>query len=228
MAKVLITGGTGFVGHWLKVCKPVNDTVYSMGRSRYDEMEWYKSKWDAIIHLAPIAPTLVLECAKRSGARVLYASSGAVYHPENWEREQYREDKIRFENECLNSGQDVVIARLFTFYGAKLDNKKAIVRFTENAKRNEPLVISGDGMTVRSYMHGSDMAKWMWAILKRGESGMFYDVGSDVVVNMLQLASAIIRATRSESKIIIKGGKDPMPYYVPENTEPTRWLLETW
>lgn len=226
MDKILITGGTSFVGHWLKICKPKDIDVYCLGRASFDEMKWAGSKWDAIIHLAPIAPTLVLEYALTHKCRVLYASSGAVYHPENIVRKEYREDKIKYEKECLDSGADVVIARLFTFSGAKLDNNKAIVTFTEAAQNNQPLIITGDGFTVRSYMHGSDMARWMWTILMRGRSGESYDVGSDDPINMFHLAHDIIKLNNSKSQIIILGGKDPMPYYVPTETAKTKALLK--
>jgi nucleoside-diphosphate-sugar epimerase len=225
MDRVLITGGTGFVGHWLRVCKPEGVNIYSMGRKKYDEMEWSRQKWDAIIHLAPTPPTDVLACAKRNKARVLYASSGIIYHPENEARRKYREFKVTSEQECLDSGVDVVIARLFTFCGDRLDDNKAISTFTKAAQDNKTLVISGDGSTVRSYMNGKDMAVWMWAILKHGEKRRAYDVGSDEAVNMFELAKQIIRVNNSNSDILVKMGVDPMPYYLPEDTGKTRALL---
>lgn len=225
MNKVLIVGGTGFIGYWIAKKKPADTSVYIMGQNKYSDMEWFGANWDYIIHLAPIAPTKVLECAKRNNARVLYASSGAVYHPENTARKQYIEDKNNFEQECIDSGVDVVIARLFTFCGKKLDNQKAITTFYEMARANLPIVITGDGNTTRSYQHGSEMARWCWAILKHGTSGEAYDVGSDTPITMLELAVQIIAETRSSSEIFLGMGKDPMPYYMPEDTEKTKALL---
>jgi nucleoside-diphosphate-sugar epimerase len=222
---ILIDGGTGFVGHWLRVCKPKGWNVYNIGRARYDVMDWTKRKWDGIIHLAPVAPTKVLEIAKRDKCRLLYASSGIVYHPENEARRQYRADKITFEQECLDSGADVVIARLFTFCGERLDDKKAITSFYQLARANETIRITGNGSTVRSYMHGSLMAAWMWAIFQRGEKRRAYDVGSDTPVTMLELAKRVIQETMSASTIEVLGGVDPMPYYMPEDTSKTKNLL---
>jgi nucleoside-diphosphate-sugar epimerase len=224
MAKILITGGTSFVGYWLRSCKPDNTVVYCIGRQRYDEMKWYNEQWDAIIHAALTPPTLVLQCAKRNNARVMFVSSGVIYHPEF--EPKYRKMKIDGEQECLDSLQDVVIARLFTFYGERLDDKKAITTFYKAARANQPIVITGDGSTVRSYMHGSLMAYWMWQILKKGERRMAYDVGSDTPITMLELAKRIIEETNSKSEIIIQGGQDAMPYYMPENTRKTKKLLE--
>ncbi len=227
MNRVLITGGTSFVGYWIAKKKPDDTFVYVMGQNKYNDMEWFGAKWDAIMHLAPITPTNVLEYAKKNNIRVLYASSGAVYHPENHARKQYIADKIKFEDECLDSGADVVIARLFTFCGKKLDNNKAITAFYEAARAGKPLVITGDGTTVRSYMHGSEMARWCWAILKNGKRGECYDVGSPKAITMLELAVQILAETRSKSDVLIGGDKDPMPYYLPEDLEKTQKLLSS-
>jgi dTDP-glucose 4,6-dehydratase len=222
MDKVMITGGTGFVGYWLNKCAPPDVAVFPLSRLDYQGQLY--TDWKYIIHLAPIAPTRILDIARKCGARVLYASSGIVYHPEN--NTQYRQDKIAGEKECLDSGVDVVIARLFTFLGKRLDKYKAITTFIEAAKRGEPLYISGDGTTTRSYMHGLEMARWMWAILFHGERGQAYDVGADVPITMEQLAIKIIEKYNSKSEIIIEGGRDPMPHYLPEDTKKTRELLD--
>jgi nucleoside-diphosphate-sugar epimerase len=227
---ILIDGGTGFIGHWIVGTAHKNTKTFAESRKRYESMEWVNHRWDGIIHLAPIAPTKVLEIAKRDKCRLLYASSGIVYHPENEARRQYRVDKIRYEQECLDSGADVVIARLFTFdmhclCGEMHDKTKAITTFYNAARANLPIKITGDGTTVRSYMHGSLMAAWMWAIFQRGEKRRAYDVGSDTPVTMLELAKRVIQETMSVSAIEILGGVDPMPYYMPEDTNKTKALF---
>ena len=221
MDKILITGATGFVGQWLTKTKPDNTVVYGVGRTKYEKMAWRSERWTSIIHLAPTPPTDILECAVWCGARVLYASSGIVYHPENTARVKYREDKLSGERECVESPADVVIARLFTFYGKGLDSNKAVTTFYNAGQQGIPLVITGDGNTTRTYMRGREMARWMWAILKHGERGEAYDVGSDFPITMLELA----RVYAQGAEIIIQGGKDPMPYYVPEDTAKTIKLL---
>lgn len=225
MNNILITGGTGFVGIWLYRGKPKGWNVYYIGQTKYKQMNWYNEKWDGIIHLAPISPTLVIECAKKNQCRLLYASSGIVYYP-NEEKEEYRNNKIKWEQECLDSGVDVVAARLFTFSGEFLDRHKAITAFYLAARAGKPLIITGDGATVRSYMHGSLMAHWMWQIFKKGETRKAYDVGSDTPITLLELAKQIVEETCSKSEIIIQGGVDPMPYYMPMDTAKTKALFE--
>ena len=219
-ANVLITGGSGFVGYWTLKTSPRGLGAAGLCRLSYDAGYWYDMRWDYIIHAAHVAPTRVLECAKRNNARVLYVSSGIVYHPEKLDDKQYRDEKLAWEQECQDSGVDVVIARLFAFYGEpNLSAHHAIVAFENAAKAGEPIHIFGDGSTVRSYMRGEEMGRWLWAILLRGARGESYDVGDDTPVTMLELAR------RFTDNIIIENGVDDMPHYLPPNTAKTRALL---
>lgn len=227
MDKVLITGGTGFVGHWMRETQPEKIEADYLSCSKYDNFfyEWTpkKTSYNYIVHLAPVSPYKIISLAKTSSARLLYCSSGIVYHEEN--DTEYRRNKIAGEALCFASGVDVVIARLFTFYGEHLDEHKAYTQFTKAARQNSPIEIWGDGKTVRSYMHGYDLGRYMWAILLHGMNGEAYDVGSEEPVTMLELARAIKLLTQSKSEIVIKNGIDPMPYYMPPNMEKTRMLL---
>jgi nucleoside-diphosphate-sugar epimerase len=218
---ILFSGGTGFVGSWMKKTQPkyVNATYLSKGMYEVLDLEGY----DYYVHLANIAPTRMVNLAKWNGTRLLYCSSGIVYYPEK--DTQYRRDKVRWEEECLSSGVDVVIARLFTFFGDGLDDQKAWTQFIKAAQANEPLEIWGDGRTVRSYMSAYDMARWIWAILLYGESGECYDVGSDIPVTMEELAKDIKHMNGSRSQIVIKNNyTDLIPVYLPKDTKKT-WKL---
>lgn len=222
MANVLITGGTGFVGTWMKRTKPDDIDAYYLTKDGYENTSWYYQPWNYIVHLAPCEPNHSIHCCDIFGGRLLYCSSGAAYNLNT----DYAKAKRWYEQECLDSAINVVIARLFTFYGEGQNENKAIVEFIRRAKANEPLVISGDGNTTRSYMHGSELGKWMWAILLKGKRGEIYDVGSDMPWTMLQLAQAVIRKYNSKSKIVIEGGCDPVPVYLPRNTAKTKELLK--
>jgi nucleoside-diphosphate-sugar epimerase len=152
---------------------------------------------------------------------LLYVSSGAVYHPEN--SSEYALNKLAWEQECLVSGVDIVIARLFTFEDAP---GHAFAEFTKAAKTNKPIRIWGNGKAIRSYMNGNEMSKWLWAILLHGKSREAYDVGSDVPITLYELAAKIKVKYNSTSEIIIEDRiPDPMPIYLPENTKKTRDLL---
>lgn len=224
MDKVLITGGTGFVGTWMRKTQPSQMNATYLSHHDYTVGVWHDVHWDYIVHLAPVSPYWVVSQAAKDNAFLLYCSSGIVYHPEN--NTEYRRDKLNWEKYCLDSGVDVVIARLFAFYGEGLDEYKAYTQFTKAARQNSAIEIWGDGKTMRSYMHGSELGRWMWAILLNGVNGQAYDVGSDNPITMLELAKQIKQETLSQSEIIIKNGKDPMPYYMPTNTAKTKELLK--
>lgn len=223
MVKVLVTGGTGFIGSWMQRTKPVElSYVHYLNHHGYDQKWWWmKENWNLIVHLAPVSPEDVIECASRCKARLLYCSSGAVYE----RKTEYANNKRRWEQECLSSGVDVVIARPFTFYGRGLDQDKAISRFSHSARKGETIIVWCDGSTVRSYMSGEEMAKWMWAILLRGKTGEAYDVGSDKPVTMLQLAQTINRRYGNRSPILLEYQTQECPVYLPKDTAKTRRLL---
>lgn len=223
MNKVLVTGGSGFVGHWMRQTAPPELDVTYINRQAFNLWYWWTMEWDAIVHLAPVSPEKVLSCADRNKARVLYCSSGIVYHPEN--DTEYRQNKLAWEAECLASGVDVVLARLFAFYGEKLSDSHAVAAFQNAAMVGLPLRIWGDGSAVRSYLSGSDLGRWMWAILLHGARGEAYDVGGDKPITMLQLARAMAFVYKAGSEIEILNGKDAMPVYLPPDTAKTKRLL---
>ena len=219
MPNVIVTGGTGFVGYWMKQTQPDGLNCKYIGKLDYHLWYWHVCEWDYVIHLAPEPPTRAISAALLNGCRLLYCSSGIIYHSEN--DTEYRRAKVDGEKQCLDSGADVVIARLFTFSGERLTPDHAIVAFEQAAQIGQPLHIWGDGSCVRSYMHGEEMGRLLWAILLHGERGEAYDVGSDEPVTMLELAR------RYSDDIIIEGGRDAMPVYLPPDTEKTRKLLPT-
>jgi len=217
----IVTGGTGFVGSWLVKKRPHDINVGVMGRGAYETplLEDIQNM-QYVIHLAPVPPTRAIDCALRNNARLLYCSSGIVYHPEH--DTEYRRAKMDGERECLESGVDVVIARLFTF----MDSSPAWVALFEAARSGQVLPVHVDpdkGFAYRSFMHGSEMARWMWAILLNGENGEAYDVGSDYVYSISEIAWRIHAFTSCE--VVYTEKKIPVSFYKPKDTAKTRALL---
>lgn len=208
---ILITGATGFVGSWMRKTAP-DVRMICLNHRDYDTEYIENAKGIThIVHLAPVHPERAVKCARRNGARLLYCSSGIVYYPEQDTR--YRHDKIEGENYVINSGLDVVIARLFTFFGAGLDKNKAITTFFDAVRAGKPLELHGNGQTVRSYMHGAEMGRQMWRILFEGQSGRAYDVGSTRPVTLERVARRIQAFTGCE--IVYKKAFIPVPVYYP-------------
>jgi nucleoside-diphosphate-sugar epimerase len=181
---ILITGGTGFVGVALQEYPPETDGCIYWVANRKVMKELLEQKYDYIIHLAPVSVDDVIECASKTDARILFASSGAVYGGRN----KYADLKRESEEKLLSSGLDVRIARMFTFIGQGLPENLAPMQMLRAMQAGQPMLV---GDAVRSYLDAEDMARWLWAILLDGEPGCVYDVGSDVPVTMTQLAAEI-------------------------------------
>jgi nucleoside-diphosphate-sugar epimerase len=156
-----------------------------------------------------------LEFALQSNvSRFLYASSGAVYGPQNPSishieeghltgpdttsiRSSYAEGKRVAEHMCVlasaNQTIETVIARCFAFGGPylPLDSHFAFGNFVANAQRGETIVVSGDGTPLRSYMYPADLVVWLLTLLTQGQSGRAYNVGSDQEISIGDLAKKV-------------------------------------
>jgi len=183
----------------------------------------------------------------------VFTSSGAVYGrqpqavvniPED-QREPYGElndayaaSKKVAESMCLEAANigkcSPIIARLFTFSGEylPLDTHFAIGNFVRNALLSEPIKINSDGKSRRSYMHGSDMATWLWAATAKGSIADPIHVGSERSVSILELAQAVAEVSAHVLDFrpeVIVANPDPSAknfhQYVPA-TRKTRALLE--
>jgi nucleoside-diphosphate-sugar epimerase len=95
-----------------------------------------------------------------------------------------------------------------------LKNHYAITQFLESARLGKPLEVWGTGETVRSYLHGIDMATWLWKILLEGNG--VYDVGSYSPISMFELAMQI--ADMTEGRVIMTEPDSPTSIYLPKQT----------
>lgn len=118
----------------------------------------------------------------------------------------------------------VVIARLFTLVGPDLarNSHYAIGNFIGDALDAEAITVSGDGTPLRTYLEQSDLAHWLWILLKEGRAGEAYNVGSDEAISIAQLAY-LVRDLLAPSKTVHLLGK-PQPsgggqIYVPNITK---------
>ena len=162
---------------------------------------------------------LLKQIESKNVKKILYVSSGGVYgeqpseishitesHPPN-PITPYGKGKLKAEQLCLDSGITTTIARCFTFVGPylPLDAHFAIGNFILNGLRNEPIVIRGDGKSVRSYMYSEDLVKWLFRILIEGKNDEIYNVGSDDAVSIAELAGVVNESFDNKLEIRIFG-----------------------
>jgi len=183
----------------------------------------------------------VLEYARQHKVkRLLFISSGAVYGNQHSDVSHIPEDytgspnplnplnaygcaKRQAENLCAlyhhQYGVDYVIARCFAFIGPYLPQNAhfAIGNFIRDGINGGPIVVKGDGTTIRSYLYADDLAEWLWTILKKGRTGETYNVGSNEAITIADLAHLVSSCFKTKPEVIIKGkpsGEDDM--YVPD------------
>ncbi len=157
----------------------------------------------------------VLDFARNAGvSRMLYVSSGAVYGRNRMQTVpmsesdvsapvitdntvEYDESKRMAEALCITYNREfglpVSIARCFSFVGPylPLNEHFAIGNFIRDALSGQPIRVNSDGTAVRSYLYMSDLARWLWTILARGQAAQAYNVGSDEAISIAHLARIV-------------------------------------
>lgn len=146
--------------------------------------------------------------------RFLLLSSGAVYGKQPPEISHITEDyrcpsnalishsvyavgKDMAEKLCLEHAaqhtMEMTIARCFAFMGPylPLDKHFAAGNFIRDAMQGKAIQIKSDGTAYRSYQYASELIIWLLRILCHGKSGVAYNVGSDEIVSISELAKAI-------------------------------------
>lgn len=175
----------------------------------------------------------ILDLAVATGARrFLLTSSGAIYGPqpadlaaipEDWAGSlpladpsaAYGQAKRAAEHLCALIGEqhglETVVARCFAFVGADLPLNVhfAIGNFIRDALTADALTVSGDGTPLRTYLHQSDLAHWLFTLLERGRSGEAYNVGSNEVISIADLAHLVRDILAPDRPVRILGQPDP-------------------
>jgi len=162
--------------------------------------------------------------AKRTGARILQASTSEVYgdplvSPQSEDywgnvnpiglRSCYDEGKRAAESLFFDYHRqfkvDIAIARIFNTYGPRmaLDDGRVVSNFIVQALRNEPITIYGDGLQTRSFCYVGDLIRGLVSLFFHSdqEHGPI-NLGNPDEFTMLDLAKFVIEATNSNSKLI--------------------------
>jgi UDP-glucuronate decarboxylase len=168
---------------------------------------------------------VALGIAKRHNARLLYTSTSEIYGnatevPTSEEytgnvnpigaRSCYDEAKRCGESFVmayrLEHGIDARIARLFNTYGPRMRADdvygRVVPRFIEQALKNAPITVFGDGSQTRSFCYVTDQIEALLRFaLSEGLDGKTVNIGNDEEISIMALAETIKKLTSSSSEI---------------------------
>ena len=208
---------------------------------RHDVVDPFKVEVDQIYNLAcPASPVHyqfnpiktiktsvmgainILGLAKRTGARVLQASTSEVYgdpevHPQTEDyrgnvnpigiRACYDEGKRCAETlffDYHRSNQvDIRVMRIFNTYGPRMDPKdgRVVSNFIVQALKGDPITVYGDGSQTRSFCYVNDLLEGMMRLMNHQSLIGPVNIGNPCEFTVLELAQKVIEKTNSNSKI---------------------------
>jgi UDP-glucuronate decarboxylase len=168
----------------------------------------------------------MLGLAKRTGARILQASTSEVYgdpeiHPQ---KEDYwgRVNPIGIRS-CYDEGKrcaetlffdyyrqndvEIRVARIFNTYGPRMhpNDGRVVSNFIVQALKGEEITIYGDGSQTRSFCYVDDLIEGLLGFMELNENypGPM-NIGNPKEFTMLELAESILTLTNSKSEIVFK------------------------
>jgi len=180
----------------------------------------------------------VLGLAKRVRAKVLQASTSEVYgdpevHPQPegyWGkvnpvgiRSCYDEGKRCAETLFFDYWRQhqlqIKVVRIFNTYGPRMhpNDGRVVSNFIVQALKGEDITIYGDGQQTRSFCFVDDLVEAM--LLMMGTASDVtgpVNIGNPGEFTMLELAEAVIRLTKSKSKLVFL----PLPQDDPKQRRP--------
>jgi len=99
-------------------------------------------------------------------------------------------------------GLDAVITRGSNTYGPHQHPEKLIPLFVTNALAGAPLPMYGDGMQVRDWLHVSDHAAGIDAVLRRGLPGEAYNIAGGTELPNREVIARILASTGRDWSLV--------------------------
>ena len=179
----------------------------------------------------------VLGLAKRTGARILQASTSEVYgdpsvHPQTEDywgnvnpigvRSCYDEGKRCAESLFFSyyrqHGVPIRVMRIFNTYGPRMlpNDGRVVSNFIVQALQGQDLTIYGDGSQTRSFCFVDDLIRGMVAMMGQDQLTGPVNFGNPNETTMIELAEHILRLTGSKSRIVFQ----PLPSDDPRQRKP--------
>lgn len=251
--KIVVTGSKGFIGAYLMKALP-NAMGWDIkeGNDIFDPTFMQQTAdADVIIHLAAqtslpaslnnpdytrtlnMKGTLrVLLAAEQNGAKVIFASSAAVYSPSdrNTIRETdelasdnpYGRSKISSEYLCgaFRDKLPIVVLRLFNVYGfSPLPQEDSVITNFTNGIREKKLVINGDGRQVRDFIKIDDVVRVIVDAVNNDDYvGKYINVGTGVGTSINDLAGYFRGSKKKKIEVVYSNDPTGVDRAVADNT----------
>ena len=197
---------------------------------QYDPVQTTKTSVHGAINM--------LGLAKRTGARILQASTSEVYgDPEVHPQPEHYWGKVNpvGVRSCYDEGKrcaetlffdywrqhrvEIKVARIFNTYGPRMhpDDGRVVSNFIVQALRAEPLTVFGDGSQTRSFCYVDDLVEGLIRLMEsRTDFTGPVNLGNPGEFSMLELATEVIEQTGSRSTTELK----PLPQDDPQQRRP--------
>jgi UDP-glucuronate decarboxylase len=180
----------------------------------------------------------MLGLAKRTGARILQASTSEVYgdpevHPQPEEywgkvnpigiRSCYDEGKrcaeTLFFDYHRQYGVEIKVMRIFNTYGPRMDRNdgRVVSNFIVQALQGKEITIYGDGSQTRSFCYVDDLIAGMILLMNSPKDVIGpINIGNPNEFSISELVSEVISLTNSKSKVV----ELPLPEDDPRQRQP--------
>jgi UDP-glucuronate decarboxylase len=180
----------------------------------------------------------MLGLAKRTGARILQASTSEVYgdpevHPQPEEywgkvnpigiRSCYDEGKrcaeTLFFDYHRQYGVEIKVMRIFNTYGPRMDKNdgRVVSNFIVQALQGADITIYGDGTQTRSFCYVDDLIIGMIALMNSPKEIVGpINIGNPNEFSISELVTQVVAQTKSTSKVI----RLPLPEDDPRQRQP--------
>jgi len=197
-------------------------------------------QWDPIqtMKTSVLGAYNLLGLAKRTGAKILQASTSEVYgdpsvHPQPEEywgnvnpigiRSCYDEGKRAAETLFMDYWRQhnvkIKIMRIFNTYGPRMaeGDGRVVSNFVVQALQGKDITVYGSGLQTRSFCYVDDLIDGMMALMDSDDeiTGPI-NIGNPGEFTMMELAEKVIKMTNTSSKIL----QMPLPLDDPKQRRP--------
>lgn len=261
MKKIIILGGSGFIGKSLK------NYINNNEHKKYELISYSRTENRDILKIKKLPKSeLIFYCIKSNriseslkyfshfkklltdnltNTKIIFVSSGAVYglrnklkkftedneininKLKNFKYKKYAKEKIFLEKKfklLAKNNYKISIVRGFSFIGKNILLDNYFISELINCIKLKKKILIQNPYTYRSYMHETDMCKWL---IKIGENSSkdcpIYNVGSNKTINIAKLAYDLSVIYKFDL-IIKKTKKIKYDFYVPSTNLANRNL----